>query len=201
MSTQLLTTAVQDMRNTYVQITRARDDIQIYTDDKEELKNLAEIGSLKRDTLATQVTWEEAKRREDLVREDVFGRTVAILERPVVRFSLQEAAVLRRQGAGEERHVLVARVAMTETRLNDRQDLGREEKEGVARFLTDPAAKRVWESQILDADGRIAAARVLGRLATLEEATKVLPELQHGVVRALARAQARGQERGPQNTQ
>lgn len=191
---------VQDMRNTYVQITRARDDIQIYTDDKEELKNLAEIGSLKRDTLATQVTWEEAKRREDLVREDVLGRAVAVFERPVVRFSLQEAAVLRHQGSGEERDVLVARVTMTETRLNDRQDLVREEKEGVVRFLADPAARRVWESQILDADGRIAAARVLGRLATLEEATKVLPELQHGVVRALARAQARGQERGPQNT-
>ena len=187
---------VQDMRNTYVQITRARDDIQIYTDDKEELKNLAEIGSLKRDTLATQVTWEEAKRREDLVREDVLGRAVAVLDRPVVRFSLQEASVLRHQGSGEERDVLVARVAMTETRLNDRQDLVREEKEGVVRFLADPAARRVWESQTLDADGRIAAAQVIVGGKSFEEATKGLPEIQHGVVRALARAHARGQERG-----
>lgn len=187
---------VQDMRNTYVQITRARDDIQIYTDDKEELKNLAEIGSLKRDTLATQVTWEEAKRREGLVREDVLGRGVAVLDRPVVRFSLQESAVLRRQGSGEERDVLIARVAMTETRLNDRQDLVREEKEGVVRFLADPAARRVWNSQTLDADGRIAAAQVIGGGKSFEEATKGLPEIQHGVVRALARAHARGQERG-----
>lgn len=191
---------VQDMRNTYVQITRARDDIQIYTDDKEELKDLAGIGSLKRDTLATQVTWEEAQRREEMVRQAVLGRGTAILERPTVRFSLQDASVLRRQGSGDGRDVLVARVATTETRLNDRQDLVREEKEGVVRFLADPAARRVWDSQTLDADGRIAAAQVIGGGKSFEEATKGLPEIQHGVVRALARAHARGQDRGPQNS-
>jgi|GEM_PF-2209397 len=191
---------VNDMRNQYVNITRARNDIQIYTDDKEELKNLAEIGSLKRDTLASQVTLEEAQRREELVKQAVFGRAVSTIERPMVRVVLSGAAILRRDVPSAEQEEMVRRVALTEGRLNEREDLGSDEKEGVARYLIDPTSRKVWESQTLDVDGRIAAARVLSRQSTIEEASKDIPDLQRDVVRALARAQARGQERGPQNT-
>jgi len=188
--------SLNDMRNQYVNITRARDDIQIYTDDKEELMNLAGVGSLKRDTLANQVSWEEARAREALVQEAVNGRRTATLERPAVRFSLQDAAVLRRAVPGAEREEMVRRVALTEGRLNERGDLGREEKELAVRYLIDPAARKVWESHTLDADGRIAAARVLSGRTAIEEAAKDIPDLQRDVVRALARAQARGQSRG-----
>ncbi len=188
--------SLNDMRNQYVNITRARDDIQIFTDDKEELMSLAGVGSLKRDTLESQVSLAEAKAREALVREAVAGGRTATLERPAVRFSLQDTAVLRRAVPGDDRKVLVEKVGTTEDRLNERHDMVREEKEVVVRFLNDPASWRVWESQTLDADGRIAVARVIGGGKSMEEATMGLPELQHGVVRALARAHSRGQARG-----
>lgn len=43
--------SLQDMRHQYVNITRARDDVKIFTDDKGELKELSEKKSTKRDTL------------------------------------------------------------------------------------------------------------------------------------------------------
>lgn len=86
----------------------------------------------------------------------------------------------------------------TESRLSAREDFSPEAKARVWKFLGSEEGGKIWKSQTLDPDGRIAAAAVLGGLATFEDATKALPELQHGVVRALARAHARGQERGPQ---
>lgn len=86
----------------------------------------------------------------------------------------------------------------TQNRLNFRIDLTNETKERVKEFLKSPESGKIWKAQALNEDGRIAAARVLGGESTFEQATKDLPEIQHGVVRALSRAQARGQERGPQ---
>lgn len=190
---------VQDMRNTYVQITRARDDIQIYTDDKEELKDLAGIGSLKRDTLGTQITWEEAKKQEEMVRRSVMGRAVTTLERPIV-VRLGGAAILEKLASGSEKVSMLDRVAMTEERLNQRQDISGDEKQKIADILTEKSAGRIWNSETLDPNGRIAAARVVGETSSFEQATKDLPEIQHGVVRSIARAHSRGQERGPQNS-
>lgn len=91
----------------------------------------------------------------------------------------------------------VAREA-TQNRLNSRTDLSSETKKCVSEFLKRPEAGKIWKSQTLDPDGRIAVARLIGGESSFEQATKDLPEIQHGVVRALARAYARGQDRGPQ---
>jgi ATP-dependent exoDNAse (exonuclease V) alpha subunit len=48
--------SLNDMRNVYVNITRARDDVKIYTDDKEFLKELAEIKTHAVDTMSGIVT-------------------------------------------------------------------------------------------------------------------------------------------------
>lgn len=91
----------------------------------------------------------------------------------------------------------VAREA-TQNRLNSRTDLSSETKKRVSEFLKRPEAGKIWKSQTLDPDGRIAVARLIGGESSFEQATKDLPEIQHGVVRALALAYARGQDRGPQ---
>jgi len=46
------TPSLLDMRNQYVNITRARDKIRIYTDDKEHLAELAEVKTYSRDTVS-----------------------------------------------------------------------------------------------------------------------------------------------------
>jgi len=112
---------------------------------------------------------------------------------PVKEKTQTQSAGLQLSGDGKESMVGVRRE--TETRLLVREDLGPEVKAEVREFLIRGESEKIWKSQTLDADGRIAAARVLGGQASFEEATKDLPEIQHGVVRALARAQARGQGR------
>lgn len=112
-----------------------------------------------------------------------------------------QSAGLLLPGKGSAPNVVVAQDAAmkkTQNRLNARIDLSSETKERVSAFLKQPEAEKIWKSQALNEDGRIAAARVMGEEATFDQAVKDLPEIQHGVVRALARAQARGQERGSQ---
>jgi len=52
------------MRSQYVNITRARDDVKIYTDDKEELKELSEIKTEKSDTLDEKLDERELNKIE-----------------------------------------------------------------------------------------------------------------------------------------
>jgi conjugative relaxase-like TrwC/TraI family protein len=57
--------ALNDMRAQYVNITRARDSVKIYTDDKSDLKDLARRLEHKRDTLGrTDITLEQAIEKE-----------------------------------------------------------------------------------------------------------------------------------------
>ena len=64
---------LQDQRNSYVQITRARDDARIFTDDKEGLFDLAEVLSNKRDTLGLEASLAQASLMERRVCEEAFG--------------------------------------------------------------------------------------------------------------------------------
>lgn len=54
-----------DMRNQYVNITRSRDQIKIFTDDLESLAELAEIKTHARDTLDLNVDTEKIRQRRD----------------------------------------------------------------------------------------------------------------------------------------
>ncbi len=103
-------------------------------------------------------------------------------------------------GPGEGKQALAQARRETQSRLSAREDLAPAAKVRVQDFLNRQEAEKIWKSQTLNADGRIAAARCISGEVTFEQATKGLPEIQHGVVRALARAHARGQERGPQWT-
>jgi hypothetical protein len=77
--------ALEDMRNQYVQITRARDDIRLYTDDKERLQELSQIRTMKSDTLDLNISIEECKDRERSFAENVLrekGIKVPEVEQP-----------------------------------------------------------------------------------------------------------------------
>jgi hypothetical protein len=62
---------LQDMRNCYVQITRARNDAKIFTDDREELRDLAGVLSSKKDTLELDHTMAEVVAMEQRLRGEV----------------------------------------------------------------------------------------------------------------------------------
>ncbi len=81
---------LQDQRNSYVQITRARDEIAIFTDDAEALRDIAGILNGKRDTLDLKADLEESKRMEAKV-DDLARREVASISREAEAFG-QEAA-------------------------------------------------------------------------------------------------------------
>jgi len=72
---------LQDQRNCYVQITRARDEVRIFTDDEETLKEVAGVLSVKRDTLHLTADGVEAHRMEqrlkDLARNEALAKGIA----------------------------------------------------------------------------------------------------------------------------
>lgn len=64
---------LQDQRNSYVQITRAREDVTIYTDGRAALYEAAGVLSVKHDTLDAKESLAEAAAMELWVRQEVFG--------------------------------------------------------------------------------------------------------------------------------
>lgn len=68
--------ALADMRNQYVNITRARDSVKIYTDDKEELKELAEIKTYARDTISDQHSAESKTRQAEIKQRAARGEAM-----------------------------------------------------------------------------------------------------------------------------
>jgi ATP-dependent exoDNAse (exonuclease V) alpha subunit len=63
------TPQLQDQRNTYVQITRAREDVRIVTDDFFELRDVAGVLSVKADTNDLEISLADARRMEQRARE------------------------------------------------------------------------------------------------------------------------------------
>ena len=65
------------MRNQYVNITRARESVKIFTDDKKYLKELSEIKTHARDTLSLAHTFDEAKENAEKVKKNelIIGNT------------------------------------------------------------------------------------------------------------------------------
>ena len=68
---------LQDQRNSYVQITRAREEVKIYTDDREALKDVAGVLSVKQDTLDLKESLVQAAHMERKVREAALGLRAA----------------------------------------------------------------------------------------------------------------------------
>lgn len=64
---------LQDQRNSYVQITRAREDVRIYTDDREALLEAASLYSVKHDTLDLKESLSQAAAMERRARDEALG--------------------------------------------------------------------------------------------------------------------------------
>jgi ATP-dependent exoDNAse (exonuclease V) alpha subunit len=62
-----------DMRNQYVNITRARDEIKIFTDDADSLKELAGVKTHARDTLDVSVKVDELAAKINSLAQDISG--------------------------------------------------------------------------------------------------------------------------------
>lgn len=70
--------SLNDMRNTYVNITRAREDVKIYTDDKDFLKELSEIKTHASDTLSrADILLTNAKEQEKRLHTITAGQSSA----------------------------------------------------------------------------------------------------------------------------
>jgi conjugative relaxase-like TrwC/TraI family protein len=67
---------LSDMRNQYVNITRARDSARIYTDNKEELKRLAEVKTYSRDTTKDEHSFEAKAKQAELEQRATCGDTM-----------------------------------------------------------------------------------------------------------------------------
>ena len=64
---------LQDQRNSYVQITRAREDVKIYTDDREALGEAASMSAVKHDTLDLNESLSHAVDMERRVSDEAMG--------------------------------------------------------------------------------------------------------------------------------
>jgi conjugative relaxase-like TrwC/TraI family protein len=143
------TPQLQDQRNTYVQITRARDDVRIFTDDKEELRSLAGVLSIKQDTHDMDVSLGHSLHMEQRVRE----RALAAQAELEAQAKVIQAEVAARRDAEREVRIhnkaYLAQVAGNEIRttgrmeqmkdvedmLKARKDLSDGEKHRVAEYL------------------------------------------------------------------
>jgi conjugative relaxase-like TrwC/TraI family protein len=154
------------MRNQYVNITRARDDIKVFTDDYEYLKDLAEVQTHASDTLDLDVDIKEIERkREDLAFNGIEkGKPRAQIE------VYNEAAVATTKDFLKDvpddkwaaANLKKAETAMQETkqRLNA-LELSAESKRAIADVLNKEENTAIWrDADITTADEKIAAARI-----------------------------------------
>lgn len=75
--------SLNDMRSQYVEITRARDDVKIYTDDKEELKELSEIKTEKSDTLDEKLDERELNKIQQAFISETTSEKIRGLDKQV----------------------------------------------------------------------------------------------------------------------
>lgn len=74
---------LNDMRNQYVNITRAREDVKIFTDDKKYLKELSEIKTHARDTLSLSYTLNEIKKNTETKQKNIDDTFTRVREREI----------------------------------------------------------------------------------------------------------------------
>lgn len=170
---------LQDQRNSYVQITRARDEIHIFTDDKETLRDIAGVLSQKRDTLSLQETVVKARsmeqRLKDLARQEALAKGLAApLIEPDFALGMVETLYREREPVvgpvridvgtlaapyGDNRMMLEALRAASEpleARINARADLERVTKSRLAAFFSDAEAAELVVLSGASADAKIA---------------------------------------------
>ena len=140
---------LQDQRNSYVQITRARDDVRIFTDDKEQLHDVSGVLSVKQDTHGIDVSLGHVEHMELRVREKLLAQRAGL--EAYAKIVQAEAAAQKDAEAEVRIHndAYLAQVAGIEIRhagrleqmkevedmLKSRKDLSEGEKHRVAEYL------------------------------------------------------------------
>lgn len=216
---------LQDQRNTYVQITRARDHVRVFTDDKAELREIAGILNYKADTFGVDATLEKAAAMERRVHAEAFGDRA---RREAVAKVVQSEATAQRDAetlsvaektksmpaeisyvsnpfyvSSAERAEQAARVARLrdiDVALQARKDLSDGEKQWAADFLNSKEAVKVLE-WFQRSEEVIAVGLVKARAMNLEEAVKDLPTSRTVAVKSFLKndgiERGRGNDQGP----
>jgi hypothetical protein len=173
---------LQDQRNCYVQITRARDDVKIYTDDREALRDLAGVLTVKQDTLDLKPSLSQAVSMERRVREEALGLRArseaqakiigaelnahrdaeALTDASLPEVRVYNTRLVADAGKSEVlRAACLEQLKTVETQLLARQDLALAEMRRVAEYLAQPSSARVFDAY-LSAPDRVIAVGLLG---------------------------------------
>ena len=207
---------LQDQRNSYVQITRARDDVRIFTDDKAELSDAAGVLSIKEDTHGIDVSLGHARYMEDEVRKNALAAQAELEARAKV---VQAEAAARRDAEAEVRvhneayladvsgdellqKARLAQMRKVEDALKARVDLSDGEKHRVAEYLSRGANHEILGTYKALPDFVLAVGLVGSGTRDLESAGKGMKvydqrELAQFVEHQQRQAQDRGLDKGP----
>jgi conjugative relaxase-like TrwC/TraI family protein len=164
---------LQDQRNTYVQITRARLGVRIFTDDRTALRHQAGILNFKQDTMALKTTLAEAIAKERSVRGEVLAERARLKElaRDAVASKTQEAALAARAAAdGLARNVEAAKAR--EKELGEGDKAGKGEFKVYSAELIQEAAEIKFRLAAEAAKAHEAAALAARELAKARTAEK-----------------------------
>jgi conjugative relaxase-like TrwC/TraI family protein len=215
---------LQDQRNTYVQITRARDDVRVFTDDKAELREIAGVLNYKADTFGIDATLEKATSMERRVHAEAFGdrarreaeakivQAEAAAKRDVENVADTGRSAILPPGIlhvnnplfvvsakREEQGERIGRLRDIDAALQARKDLSDGEKQWTAEYLNSNAAVKLLE-RLKKPEEVIAVGLVRARVMSLEEAVKDLPVSRNAAVKSFVRDEGigpgHGRERG-----
>ncbi|HOZ01385.1 MAG TPA: AAA family ATPase, partial [Candidatus Syntrophosphaera sp.] len=194
------TPALVDMRNQYVNITRARDNVKIYTDDKEQLQELAEIRTYSRDTISCEQTFKAKDRLAELENRVQKGNTIEQIEiyneaavAPMKEFikDVPEDEMVRKD-------LKKAEVAMEAVKKQlNASKLSAEKMQAIADVLNDPQNAGVWKHpDITTAEDKIAAARLYLEPEKEKEILNTIEKDHQNLVQAEAKVLHHGKKRG-----
>jgi conjugative relaxase-like TrwC/TraI family protein len=207
---------LQDQRNSYVQITRARDDVRIFTDDKEELRSVAGVLSVKQDTHDIDVSLSHAENMERRVRE----KALAAQAQLEAKAKVVQAEAAARRDAEAEVHIhnkaylaevsedaMLQRARLTQMKkvediLKAREDLNDGEKHRVAEYLSRAAGAEILDTYKALPDFAVAVGLVGSGTRDLESAAKDMKvydkhELEWFMERQRSHEKERGLDRSP----
>lgn len=212
---------LQDQRNTYVQITRARDDVRVFTDDKAELREIAGVLNYRMDTFGVEVTLEKAAAMERRVHVEAFGdrarREAEVKIQQATDTAKRDAEIIADTGRlkylpPENIHVYNATFVLSakaedqakridglrdiDAALQARKDLGDGEKDFVAKHLNSDEAVKTLE-RFKKPEEVIAVGLVKSGVMDLEDAVKNLPASRGLAVKAHVRTSFPDRTDGP----
>jgi len=156
---------LNDMRNQYVNITRARDSVKIYTDNKKDLKELAEIKTHARDTLSTSHSLQDAITAEERMWDNI--RTSGYKETEQQNNKTVEQKIIINnefilgsvKGIDWKFKQIKEKMEQVENLLNETKTITPEQKTEVGKILNSEKGKSILDKYSLNPEDCILAAR------------------------------------------